>query len=57
MEIEDKIGQALHQAYAALSDDPINHSIKHMIGQLNLMELEQIDKKVSEHLVVNKKTF
>ncbi len=49
MEIEEKLSQALSQVYAALRDDPINRSVKDMIGQLNLMELERIAGKVQNH--------
>ena len=50
MEIEKKLTQALSQVYAALKDDPINRSIKDVIGQMNLIELERINEKVQNHI-------
>jgi hypothetical protein len=49
MGIEEKFNQAMSQIYGALRDDPINRSVKDMIGQLNLIELECLEENIGEH--------
>lgn len=49
MDKEEKFNNSISQVYAALREDPINNSFKNMAGQLNLIALERINDKISEH--------